>query len=205
MKRVLCLVSAAMLVGLAAFAQQPGGGQPPAAATLAVGLQRAYAGIKTNLTQAAEKMAEGDYDFKPNPDIRTFGGQLAHVAQFHYLFCSGAKGVANPIQGQNLEMTKTTKADVVKALGDSFAFCDDAFSALTDASAVELVTQGRGQIARGAVLANLIAHDSEEYGITTVYMRLKTVVPPSTANAPQRGGRGGAGGGQGAPPARGRD
>ena len=189
MKRVLCLVSAAILVGLAAFAQQPGGGQPPAPATLAVGLQRAYAGIKTNLTQAADKMAEGDYDFKPNPDIRTFGGQLAHVAQFHYLFCSGAKGVANPIQGQNLEMTKTTKTDVVKALADSFAFCDDAFSALTDASAVELVAQGRGQTARGAVLANNTAHDNEEYGIITVYLRLKQMVPPSTERAQQGRGR----------------
>lgn len=195
MKRLLVCVSGAMLVAWAAFPQAQGGGQPQPPATLAVGLQRAYAGMKTNLTDAAEKTAEADYAFKAAPDIRTFAGQLAHVAQFHYLFCSAAKGVANPIMGQNLEETKTTKADVSKALADSFAFCDDAFSSLTDQSAAELVMQGRGQAARGTILWNLVAHDNEEYGIITVYMRLKSMVPPSTANRPQRGG----GAGRGAP------
>jgi uncharacterized damage-inducible protein DinB len=195
MKRVLFFAPAAMLAAWTAVPQAQGGGQPPAPATVAVGLQRAYAGIKTNLTDAAEKTSEADFSFKAAPDIRTFAGQFAHVAQFHYLFCSAAKGVANPIQGQNLEDTKTTKTDASKALADSFAFCDDAFSSLTDQSAQELVTQGRGQAARGAILSNLIAHDNEEYGIITVYMRLKNQVPPSTANRPQRGG----GAGRGAP------
>jgi len=44
---------------------------------------------------------------------------------------------------------------------------------------VALVTQGRGQVAKGAILTNLIGHDNEEYGIVTVYLRLKTMVPPS--------------------------
>jgi len=70
------------------------------------------------------------------------------VANFHYQLCAAAKGVPNPNMGNNLEM-KTTKAEFVQALAESFAFCDDAFSALTDASAAELVTQGRGQTARG--------------------------------------------------------
>lgn len=61
---------------------------------------------------------------------------------------------------------------------------------LTDQGALEVVTQGRGQIARGAVLSNLIAHDNEEYGVITQYLRMKGIVPPSTANAAARG-RGG--------------
>ena len=196
MTRVLCSMFGTALVAAAVFAQgPPGGGQAPPPVSLAAGLQRAYAGMKANLTQAADLFPEAEYTtFKPNPDIRTFGGQIGHVANFHYLLCAGAKGVPNPNQGQNLEQ-KTAKADFVKALADSFAFCDDALSALTDASAVELVTQGRGQMARGAVLANLIAHDSEEYGIITVYLRLKSLVPPSTAN--QGRGRGGPGPGRG--------
>jgi uncharacterized damage-inducible protein DinB len=174
------------------LAQAPGGGQAPPPATLAVGLQRAYAAIKTNLTNAAERTPEADYAFKPSADIRSFAGQFGHVANFHYMFCAAAKGVPNPNMGMDQEQ-KTAKADVVKALADSFAFCDDALSSLTDQSALELVTQGRGQVARGAVLSNLVAHDNEEYGIITVYMRLKGAVPPSTADRPARGG-GGAGG-----------
>ena len=213
MKRVLCFALSAVVMASITMAQGQGGvviqgvasvsvqgpGGPPAPATLAVSLQRAYAGIKTNVTQAADQFSETDYNaFKPNPAIRTFGGQIGHIANFHYLFCAAAKGVPNPNMGKDLEML-TTKAEFVKALADSFAFCDDAFSALTDASAVEMIAQGRGQAARGGVLANLVAHDNEEYGIVTVYMRLKEMVPPSTANTPQRGRGGPGGGGRGGP------
>ena len=185
MKRVLCLVSGAMLVASMAQAQ----GAAPGPTGLAAGLQRSYNGIKLNLTQAAEKLADADYGFKPSPEIRSFGGQLAHVADAQYNFCSAAKGVANPMAGQSLEKTKTSKVDVMKALADSFTFCDDAYSALTDASAAELVTQGRGQVARGSVLANNTAHNNEEYGIITVYLRLKQMVPPSTERQMQGRGR----------------
>ena len=187
LRSIPLVVAGGLLAASAAFAQPPA----PGPVGIATGLQRAYAQMKTNLTQAADKMSEADYAFKPVPDIRGFGGQLAHVAQFHYLFCAGAKGVQNPNQ-ENLEQTKAAKADVVKALADSFAFCDDAFSSLTDESAVQTVTQGRGgPTARAVVLTNLIAHDNEEYGIVTVYLRLKGMVPPSTENAGRgRGGRG---------------
>jgi hypothetical protein len=89
------------------------------------------------------------------------------------------------------------RADIVKALADSFAYCDPVFAALTDQSALELVRQGQNQVARGSVLANLIAHSNEEYGVITVYLRTKNLVPPSTERA-QRGR--GMGGNQGAAP-----
>ena len=98
----------------------------------------------------------------------------------------GRQGEANPHQGSNLEKTKTTRADIIQALADSFAFCDPAFANLTDQSALELVRQGQNEVARGSVLANLIVHGNEEYGILTVYMRTKGMVPPST----ERGMRG---------------
>ena len=53
-------------------------------------------------------------------------------------------------------------------------------------SALELVRQAQNEVARGSVLANLIAHGNEEYGIMTVYIRTKGMVPPST----ERGMRG---------------
>jgi len=181
MKRMLCLVSVAMLVASAATLAQ--GGQPPGGAvSLAVGMQRAWATIKTNVTQALDYMPEADFNFKTTPANKTFGAQFGHVANFHYNFCAAAKGVPNPNQGQNLEQT-ATKAEMVTALADSYAFCDDAYAKLTDQSALELVTQGKNQIARGAVLSNLIAHDNEEYGVITQYLRMKGIVPPSTANA----------------------
>ena len=48
------------------------------------------------------------------------------------------------------------------------------------------------EVARGSVLANLIAHGNEEYGILTVYLRTKGMVPPSTERGMRGRGRSGA-------------
>jgi uncharacterized damage-inducible protein DinB len=186
MNRIVCLTVGAVLFAAAASAQQPAGQK----INLAAGYQRAYDNIKTNLTQATEKLPEADYSFTPSPAIRNFGAQFSHVAQFHYLWCAQAKGEANPMQGQNLEQ-KSTKAEAVKLLADSFAYCDPVFASLTDESALQLVKQGQNDVARGFVLAQVLMHDNEEYGILTVYMRVKQQVPPSTER--QQRGRAGRG------------
>jgi uncharacterized damage-inducible protein DinB len=189
MKRTLCLTAAVLLAATSASTQAPGGQRVGVAARL----QQGYNQMKTILTQSADKMSEADASFKPAPEIRTLAGQFAHVAQFHYLYCSQVKGGTNPNQ-ENLEQTKTTKADATKALADSFAYCDDAFSSLTEESAGQFVAARGGEQSKVVPLMNLIAHDNEEYGIITVYLRLKGMVPPSTENAGRgRGGRGGRG------------
>ncbi|MEO8683138.1 MAG: DinB family protein [Vicinamibacterales bacterium] len=182
MKRVLSLTSVFVLVGSAAFAQG-GGMMAPQKISLATGLQRSYDGVKRNLTEMAEKMPEANYPFKPTPEQRDFGQIFAHIANSSYGACSAARGVANPNQGKNLEELLKTKAEFVKALADSFAFCDEAFKMLTDANAVEMVKQGQNEVARGSILAGVIGHDDELYGTGAVYMRLKGLVPPSTERA----------------------
>jgi len=190
MKRVMCLVSGLVLAVVAVSARQmPTAGQKVGPA---MSLQRAYAGIKTNLTGNAEKMPDADYSFKPGsmPEVRTFGALFMHVANAQYGQCAGVKGVPNPNQGTDLEKTKTTKADIVKALADSFAFCDDAFASTTDDNAMQYVTQGRGEVTRVAALFGVIAHDNEMFGTSNVYLRAKGLVPASTERQMQGRGRG---------------
>jgi hypothetical protein len=187
MKRVLCLALGASFFAAAAFAQGgPGGGQPVG---IAAGMQASYNRVKTMLVASADKLSEADYTFKPVNEIRSYGQLWGHVANFQYGQCAQVKGVPNPNQGVNLEQTATTKAAVVKALADSFAFCDDAFAALTDQSVAEMVTGGRGgPRAKAVILSAVVEHGNEMYGIGTVYQRLKGVVPPSTEAQQQRGG-----------------
>lgn len=187
MKRVLCLAIGASLLAPAAFAQGgPGGGQPVG---IAAGMQASYNRIKGLLVASADKLSEADYGFKPVNEIRSYGQLWGHVANFQFGQCAQVKGVANPNQGNNLEQTATTKAAVVKALADSFALCDDVFGALTDQSAAEMVTGGRGgPRAKAVILSAVVEHGNEMYGIGTVYQRLKGVVPPSTEAQQQRGG-----------------
>ena len=202
MKAVICLMFACVLTASLAEAQAPAAPQGGQKIPLNEGLRRAYNTVKMNLTESAQKLGEADYSYRPSPDIRTYGGQLAHVANSQFNACAAARGEKNPHQGTNLEQTKTSRADIIQALADSFAFCDPAFADLTDQSAVELVRQGMNEVARGAVLSNLIGHSTLEYGILTVYLRTKSIVPPST----ERGMRGrGAGAAPAAPaaPARG--
>ena len=179
MKSAICAVLGVLLSTSAGMAQAPAGGQK---LSLAQGLQRSYNGIKANLNEAAVKMSEAEYGYRPSPDIRTYAGQLGHVAFWNYVFCAAAKGEPNPNK-EELETTKTTKADVVKVLADSFIYCDSAFASLTDENALQLVKQGQNEVARGSVLTNVISHDNEEYGIITVYLRTKNLVPPSTERA----------------------
>ena len=185
-----CLAAGLALLTLSlpapVFAQMGGGGGP---VTVAASIKSGYAGVKRNLIEAAQAMPESDYGFKPNPDIRAFGQLFGHVANAQFLYCSAARGEENPNMGHNLEEL-TSKADIVKALQDSFTYCDAAYDALTDDNLQQMTTNpmGRGQIARGAILANNVVHNNEMYGTTAVYMRAHGMVPPSTARRGQRGG-----------------
>ena len=105
-------------------------------------LQASYAGIKRDLVAAAEKMPDADYGFKPSQmsAARTYGAGIAHAANGMFAACARAKGVPNP--APDVEKKLANKAEIVKALADSIAFCDAAFSALTDQSSRCLTCEG---------------------------------------------------------------
>jgi len=184
MKRVTSFASAAiLLVATTGFSQQP-----PAAGQkigLATSLQRGYAGLKTNFTAAAEKMPEADYTFKPGstPEARTYAQVITHIAQSQFGQCSGLNGVPNPVQGKNMEQELKTKAEVIKALADSYALCDKAFEGVTDANAIELIKAGQNEQTRAASMYGVIVHGNEMAGTAYVYLRSKNIVPPSTERA----------------------
>lgn len=188
MKRVMCVVSAIGLATTIGLAAQRGG-QGGQKIGLATALQRGYAGFKANFTGNAEKMPEADYSFKPGsmPEVRPYGALFMHIANSQYGQCAAVKGVPNPNQGTDLEKTKTTKADIVKALADSFAFCDDAFSGTTDANAAEFVKQGNNEAMRAVVLYGVLTHGNEMFGTSNVYLRAKGLVPASTERMMGRG------------------
>ena len=147
--------------------------------------KRAYGQIKVWLLESAEKMPEENYSFKPTEVVRSFGQVVGHVADAQYLFCSAVLGEKNP--ALKIEQSKTSKADLITALKDSFAYCDKAYDGATDASAVQMVKFFGSDIPKLSALSTNIAHSSEHYGNLVTYMRLKNVVPPSSEpkNPPQ--------------------
>jgi len=197
MKRNTRFVVVVLGLGLAipAAAQQaPQTQQAPP--TVAAYVRNAYTGNKNNIVRSAEKVPEELYGLRPGPqeEVRTFGQHLAHVATFNFLWCSQAKGDKNPNAGNNLEKTLKTKAEFTKALADSFAYCDPAYAALTDASGAEVIdiTQENGRQQRQTRMALLImnlAHNSELYGNLVTTMRIKSIVPPSSEPRPAQAPR----------------
>ena len=173
------------LLAVPAFAQSARTGQetsqPPSAGAVMVRIaQNAWAGTKRNIVESADQMPEADYSFKPVDTVRTFGQILAHVADSNYFYCARSKGEAPPVPDGTLEKTATTKAAIVKALGESVAYCDAVYAALTPSSAAETVKAGNNQIPRVQPLFANVSHNVEHYGNLVTYFRMKKMVPPST-------------------------
>jgi uncharacterized damage-inducible protein DinB len=142
-----------------------------------------YTGIKGILLRSAEKMPEESYSFKPIDTVRSYGQIIGHVADSQYLFCSIVLGEKNP--APKIEQTKTSKADLIAALKDAFAYCDKAYDSMTDASATQVVSLfGKDGPKLGALEVNSL-HTVEHYGNLVTYMRMKGIVPPTSEQPPQ--------------------
>jgi uncharacterized damage-inducible protein DinB len=134
--------------------------------------------VKNNIVGSAEKMPEANYSFKPTPEVRSYGQLLGHIADAQYLFCSAVLGKPNPAPG--IEKSKTSKADLLKALNEAFAYCDTAYDSMTDAEAGAVVKFFGAEQAKTTVLSFNTAHNNEHYGNIVTYLRMKGLVPPSS-------------------------
>ena len=168
----------------------PAFAQAPAADPVSAWLRGAYTNNKNNIVRTADKMPEENYGMRPGPqqEVRTFGQQVAHVARFNFLWCSQAKGDKNPHAGEDLEKI-TGKADLMKLLNDAFAYCDGAYSALTDASGAEIIeiTQESGRqtrTPRAGLLTLNYGHNNEIYGSMVIFLRMKGITPPASEPRP---------------------
>jgi len=147
---------------------------------LSADVKRDYKNIMDLFIRAAEKMPEANYEFKPSPDVRSFGQQVGHVADDQYNLCAPAKGETRKAPYTDIENRLSKKADLVTALKEAFAYCDGAYDALTDASGAETVNFSKTSRTRFAMLNWNLWHTWEHYGNVVVYLRMKGLVPPSS-------------------------
>jgi len=162
------------LLALPAFSQEKQSSDNPFSAIN----KRGYERTKGILLRSAEKVPEENYNFKPVDTVRTYGQIIGHLADAQYLFCSTASGEKNP--DLKIEKSKTSKADLVAALKDGFAYCDKVYDAMTDAAAIQTVKFFGNDVPKFAVLSINIGHNMEHYGNLVTYMRIKGIVPPTS-------------------------
>jgi uncharacterized damage-inducible protein DinB len=132
--------------------------------------------IEKEFVDAAEAMPEDKFNYAPTQGefkgVRTFGQQVKHVAQANYYFWSFAGDAVDSAAVDKL----TSKADIVKALKDSFAQAHKAVATITDDNAFVMTKAGTpaGMTAFG------LAHMMDHYGQLVEYLRMNGIVPPAS-------------------------
>ena len=129
-------------------------------------------------------MPAGNYAFKPVPEIESFGQRLAHIAGANLFVCQGVLGRQTTLS----RPAATSKPELIALLKQASGACDTAFDSLSDAAAMEKINSRLGgpfppepTRTKLATLNNMVRHSNEVYGYMCVYLRLKGIVPPSSA------------------------
>jgi hypothetical protein len=178
MRRMMVCAMAVLLAPVAVFGQAAATPAPAATANpMSAEVQGRYASLKGFILKAADTMPAEDYSFKPTPDIRTFARVANHVTEAQNRGCGALNGTSAP---KPAPAETADKATIVDALKASFAECDKAFGALTDANMTEMVQVGPAKHSRLGLAWGTVSHDNEQYATLALYMRLKGLVPPSS-------------------------
>jgi uncharacterized damage-inducible protein DinB len=168
--RMLLPIAALVIAGPAAAQMQQG--------PTVNSIRPLYGMVKDWVVKGAEKMPEANFAWQPTKEIRTFGQLVGHIANANFMFCSGALGEASPSKTDYEKVT--SKTELVAGLKAAIAYCDRAYQ-MADAQAMEMTKVfGEDQTRLYALNFN-VAHDFEHYGNMVTYLRLKGIVPPSSA------------------------
>jgi DinB superfamily len=140
--------------------------------------------LEQEFVSAADAMPEDKYDFAPSASmgeykgVRTFAQQVKHVTEANdYYFHDPSKPLVD-FRG-DIEKLKT-KADILKALKDSFAMAHAYVDAITPENAFVTLPNG-GTRAGQASLG--MAHFMDHYGQLVEYLRMNGIVPPASRGA----------------------
>jgi uncharacterized damage-inducible protein DinB len=170
----LVLTSLLLLAPLAAQTTAPAPPKNPLVATS----QAFFDSAKSNILRSLDKVPDDLWAFQPTPAVRTFGQLFAHIADGQYEFCGMA--AEGKVVDKGIEKGAPSKTQVAAALKDAFAYCDAAYSKMTESSAVELVPFFNRQATRIGAMDFNVTHTMEHYGNLVTYMRLKNIVPPTS-------------------------
>jgi uncharacterized damage-inducible protein DinB len=138
--------------------------------------------IGRKLIAIAEDLPEDKYDYKPNPDSRTFVGQLLHVSASMYYFTDAAQGRKVRYPDDPSRDNLKTKAQVVafvrRAVEDGAAL----IKAKGDKGMSDIYTDAdsKQQMHVSDLAYSLIEHSGEHYGQLVVYYRINGLVPPES-------------------------
>jgi uncharacterized damage-inducible protein DinB len=128
--------------------------------------------------KVADAMPEGNYDYKPFPEAKTFGGELQHLgsAEGYYLGQFGKGKAPAPPSGD------TSKAATVKYLTALYDWSIGVVGQLSSADLTKSFGNGKGASMTGLdLLYNAMIHTAHTRGYVEMFLRNKGIVPPTYA------------------------
>ena len=177
------LLVAAVLAAMPALAQEAKKAAPPKPApSPSAAVLESWNDVGRKLIAIAEDLPEDKYDYKPNPDSRTFVAQLIHASASMYYFTDIAqnKKPRYPDDPKREDLKLTGKTEVVAYVKQCVKDGADLIKAKGDAGMSRNVVFS-GQTSRiGDLAYSLIEHSGEHYGHLVVYYRINGLVPPES-------------------------
>jgi uncharacterized damage-inducible protein DinB len=126
-----------------------------------------------------DKMPEDAMSFKATPEVRSFGEQMLHLASANFFYGATATGAKAPYARQDLTPDKfKTKADLMRVALESYDFVINSLKGMDAAKLDERITVRGMSVPRANVLLMGFEHQTHHRGQTTIYLRMKGVVPP---------------------------
>jgi len=163
------------------------------ATSITSAIERLFNKIESDILTSAEAMPESKFNFSPeslnikNSDfkgVRTFGGQIMHLATDNILIWSAITGdpVRSDIQDVNGPKSIQTKKEIIEYLKSSFAVGRKAISTLTTQNAMGLIEFRGRKLPKLDLAFYALTHANEHYGQMALYLRMCGIVPPPTIN-----------------------
>jgi uncharacterized damage-inducible protein DinB len=160
--------------------------QPPTVASV---VDHDIAAVEKQIVEVAEAMPEDKFNFSPESlnipgadykGVRSFAGQLKHVAASNYFIWSPLTGDKLPesIKDGNGPENVKTKADIIKFLKESFAQGHKAAATLTTETMLQ--NPGTSKSTRLRLATFGVAHAYDHYGQMVEYLRMNGIVPPAS-------------------------
>jgi DinB family protein len=174
----------ALALGLTLFAAGPASAQEasaPVANPVTSTVKSQLTRYAKNMVAAADLMPAEKYNFKPTPEMNTFGHLIMHIAQSNNILCSKISGAAAP----DVKLADTDAKDkLVAALKASFEYCTASLSNVDDSKLGEPMTLfGNRPASRAAALIALSDDWYDHYGTQAIYLRLNGILPPTAQPA----------------------
>ena len=139
-------------------------------------LSTKWKNAKIYALKVAELMPEEQYNFKPVPDVMTFGEQLLHIAQ-NMNWLSSAYLLGSK-QNSKSEAKVLIKQSIINTISTAYDSALAVHYRLTPKQLDEVVPFFAGPKSRRQILILMHDHQTHHIGQLIVYLRLKGIKPP---------------------------